>query len=94
MHEAKAMNRVIAVLAWIVAVCFPVGLLTAALGSVEAGLALVAVSFALLVVVIVLALLAFVSVRCRECGGRFFSALYPVWPFESACARCGASAVR
>ena len=88
------MNRLIAMTAWTVAVCFPAGLLTAALGFVGAGLAIVAVSVALLVVVIVSALVALVSVRCRECGGRFFSALYPVWPFESACVQCGASAFR
>lgn len=94
MHDAKVMSRLIAAIVWGAAICFPVGVLIASLGHVEFGLALVLVSGALMIFAIVLAVLALVRVRCSECGGRYFSAIYPIWPFENACARCGASAVR
>jgi len=36
-----------------------------------------------------LALFALLKTRCSECGGRYFSILFPVWPFENRCASCG-----
>lgn len=38
MHDAKAMSRLITTMAWSIAVCFPTGVLTAALGFVGTGL--------------------------------------------------------
>ena len=38
-----------------------------------------------------LALFSLLSARCPECGGRFFSVTFPVWPFENACNRCDAA---
>lgn len=93
-HNAKVASRLIATIAWTMGVSFAAGVLLAGFGYIGTGLVLVLLSGALLPVVIILAIIALARVRCFECGERFFSVAYPVWPFQSACAQCGVSAVR
>ena len=61
-------------------------------GYPRLGLALFFIAPVHMLLTMVLALYSLLSVRCCECGKRFFSNTHPVLPFESSCASCGATA--
>lgn len=92
MSNAKLMSRWVGRLAWALMLFIPLAIVSFLSGYPEVGLAFVLLAPVFMLTTMGLALYSLLSARCSECGQRFFSVTYPVWPFESTCAGCGTHA--
>ena len=60
-------------------------------GHPSMGLAFIFLAPIVIFSAMALALFSLLTARCPDCGGPFFSVVFPVWPFENTCNRCGAT---
>lgn len=89
---AKSMSRWVGGLAWALVLFLPAILVSFLSGYPAIGLALSLAAPVCMVLTMGLATYSLLSVRCAECGRRFFSVTYPVWPFQNSCANRGTPA--
>ena len=90
MHSAKVMRRWTIILAYASIASVAIGAVAFSAGLPFIGFALVMTAPVLLFFGMLAGSYSFVRTRCDQCGKRFFSISFPVWPFENSCASCGA----
>lgn len=90
MQSAKVMRRWTVVPAYVSVALIVIGVFAFAIERPYLGVGLMMTAPVLMIVGILSGLYSLIRTACHQCGKRFFSFSFPVWPFENCCANCGA----